>query len=96
MRIIRPLPSPAIRAPSCSTSPIALAIDNPTEQAASLLTEKQAAQFLAVSVRAVQAWRHRGVGPRWVRCGRLVRYRLADIQAWLATNTHQGTTEYSQ
>ena len=53
----------------------------------SLLTEDQAAELLALSVRTLQAWRLRGTGPRFVRAGRAIRYRKADLTAWINSNT---------
>lgn len=52
-----------------------------------LLTEEQAAELLALSVRTLQAWRPRGAGPRFVRAGRAIRYRKADLAAWIDLNT---------
>ena len=37
--------------------------------------ELQAAIFLGVSVRTLQAWRVRGGGPPYVKIGRIVRYQ---------------------
>lgn len=49
-----------------------------------LLTEQQVADLLGVTRRALQAWRYRGRGPRFLRVGaRLVRYRRADVEAFL-------------
>ena len=39
------------------------------------LNENQAAEFLGVSARTLQAWRVRGGGPRYVKIGRSVRYQ---------------------
>jgi hypothetical protein len=36
-----------------------------------------------VPPRTVYNWRTRGLGPRGIRVGRHVRYRLADVDAWL-------------
>jgi predicted DNA-binding transcriptional regulator AlpA len=36
-------------------------------------------------------WRYRGVGPAYVKVGKHVRYRRADIDAWLNTQTFGGT-----
>ena len=50
-----------------------------------LLNESEAAAFLSVSVKLMQNWRWRGEGPRFVRLGgRLVRYRRADLEAFVA------------
>ncbi|MGY3479514.1 MULTISPECIES: helix-turn-helix transcriptional regulator [Bradyrhizobium] len=52
-----------------------------------LLTEEQAADFLSLSVRTLQAWRLRGAGPKFVRAGRAVRYQQSELIAWIANNT---------
>lgn len=39
-----------------------------------------------------QDWRYRGKGPPFFRLGRrLVRYRLADVRAWLDSHRQGGT-----
>jgi predicted DNA-binding transcriptional regulator AlpA len=51
-----------------------------------LLTEKQVAEILSVSVRALQRWRAVGGGPPFVRVGpRFVRYEAAEISAFVAS-----------
>jgi len=52
-----------------------------------LLCEKSAARFLGLSIRTLQAWRHRSVGPSYVRAGRAIRYRLQDLTSWIVSNT---------
>jgi excisionase family DNA binding protein len=52
-----------------------------------LLTEDEAAELVGLSVRTLQAWRSRGVGPAYVHVGRKVRYRLSDINRWISANT---------
>lgn len=47
-----------------------------------LLTEKQAAPVLGVSVPTLQGWRFRGVGPKYRKLGRAVRYAMEDLQAF--------------
>lgn len=51
------------------------------------LTTEQLAERLGgdISPRTVEGWRtRRGTerGPRWIRVGGQVRYRLADVEAW--------------
>lgn len=43
---------------------------------------REAAAFLSKPPRTLENWRQRGYGPRYVKAGRSVRYRLADILAW--------------
>jgi predicted DNA-binding transcriptional regulator AlpA len=58
-----------------------------------LLDQKTAARFLSVSVRTLERYRVTGTGPRWVRLGRLVRYREHDLAAWIEENSHFSTSE---
>jgi transposase len=58
-------------------------------------TETEAAELVGLSVDTLRSWRSRSrttghlIGPRWTQLGgragtgRLVRYRLADLEAWL-------------
>lgn len=48
-----------------------------------LLTEKQVAEYLNVTVRTVQRWRAEGMGPPVLYAYRSPRYRKADVDAWL-------------
>lgn len=52
-----------------------------------LLTEREAAEFLAVSPATLNAWRTRRQGPRYIKLGRAVRYQQADLAAWLESRT---------
>lgn len=63
------------------------------EPAPPLFDERQLADLLNVSVKAVQAWRYKGGGPAFVRLGRAIRYRPNDVEAWLASNTFETTTD---
>ncbi len=60
-----------------------------------LLTEDEAASFLNLSVRTLQAWRVKGGGPLFVRLGRAVRYRSPDICRWLDANTLARTSQHT-
>jgi excisionase family DNA binding protein len=59
----------------------------------SLLNQKQAAHVLGVSVRTLERHRVSGTGPRWVRLGRLVRYRQSDLDGWVESNLRTSTSE---
>lgn len=54
-----------------------------------LLTEEQTAEFLNVSMRALQAWRTNRTGPAFVRLGRLVRYRMSALLEFLNDNKNR-------
>jgi predicted DNA-binding transcriptional regulator AlpA len=52
-----------------------------------LVDEREAALILGVSVQTLRNWRTLGAGngPRWKKLGkRLVRYRRADLEAFVA------------
>ena len=46
--------------------------------------QKATAAYLGVPHRTLEDWRYRSVGPRYLKVGRVVRYRRADVDAWLA------------
>jgi excisionase family DNA binding protein len=57
---------------------------NPTPTALGLLSEDQAAELLGVKPQTLSLWRSAGrYDLPFVRVGRLIRYRLADLEAWL-------------
>ena len=51
-----------------------------------LLTEAECAERLHVRPRTLKVWRTDRIGPPHIKLGRLVRYSLADLNAWLGTN----------
>lgn len=58
----------------------------------SLLSEKQAAGVLGLSIRTLQSWRLRGGGPMFVKAGRAVRYRTADLERWVEERRRESTS----
>ena len=52
-----------------------------------LIDEVTLAVRLGVSRSTLQSWRYAGRGPRFIKLGRLVRYRNSDVGAYLAANT---------
>jgi len=58
-----------------------------------MIDEKEAGEYLGCSVAALQKWRLLGKGPAYVKVGRLVRYREADLVAFLDANCVQPTQE---
>ena len=50
-----------------------------------LLDDVQVSAILRVKATTLQQWRSRGVGPKWVPCGDLPRYRLEDVQEYINT-----------
>lgn len=61
-----------------------------------LINENQAAGFLGYTIRALQNWRHRGGGPKFVKVSqRSVRYRRKDLIQWAEKNIVSSTAEYA-
>jgi hypothetical protein len=56
-----------------------------------LLTESEAAQLRRQSVRTLQAERLHGVGCSYVKLGRSVRYRRADVMSFIKANLRKAT-----
>lgn len=52
-----------------------------------LATPREVAEHLRRTPKTLKNWRSLGTGPVWVRVGRDVRYRWADIERWLASQT---------
>lgn len=50
---------------------------------AALLSAEAAARYLAIATQTLANWRSVGRGPRYVRVGRVIRYRIQDIESWL-------------
>jgi len=47
------------------------------------VNDKQAASLIGCSTGLLRKWRAQGKGPRVIRIGRLVRYRISDLEAFL-------------
>jgi hypothetical protein len=76
----RPLPKPVAKAATAKPSRAKAA---PAEQPG-LLTPREAAAYLRVSVATLKSWRAKKIGPAWRRRGaRLVSYFPADLEAFL-------------
>ncbi len=50
--------------------------------AAKHLSPEDLADRLGVSIATVYAWNSRGGGPRFMKFGKHVRYKIADVEAW--------------
>jgi predicted DNA-binding transcriptional regulator AlpA len=55
-----------------------------------LLDEPNTCGHLGISYSTLRGLRRAGAGPRYVRVGGSIRYRLRDIEAWLDANTTGG------
>ena len=48
-----------------------------------LMTEKEAAELICYTRRALQNWRLRGGGPPYIKISRSVRYQRRDVLNWI-------------
>lgn len=59
-----------------------------------LVTTSRAAEILGgLKPNTLENWRVRGVGPRYLKIGGLVRYSTADLDAYLETQKRQSTSQ---
>ncbi len=54
-----------------------------------LLTTSQVATYLQVPIATLHQWRYRGEGPKAAKVGRHLRWRKADVDAWLEQQSQQ-------
>jgi excisionase family DNA binding protein len=58
-----------------------------------LVTERDAAELLGVSVRTLQKWRLQGNGPQFVKLGHAVRYDVKDLEAYIERARRRSTSD---
>ena len=58
-----------------------------------LVDETEAADILTVKKQTMSVWRLRGCGPRFVKIGKCVRYRLSDLHAYIDCRTVSNTAQ---
>ena len=59
-----------------------------------LVTTPQAAEYLgSLKPNTLEIWRIQGIGPAYKKIGRLVRYSLDDLDAYLEAQTRRSTSE---
>jgi hypothetical protein len=56
------------------------------------MRQKQLADRWLMSPRTLEQWRWQGKGPKYLKIGATVVYRLEDIEAFEAENLHLNTT----
>jgi len=54
-----------------------------------LLDERDVARLLGVSLSMVSKMRYQGVGPAFVKVGKITRYQWSDVQEWLNQRRHE-------
>ena len=65
-------------------------------QASPVLDTRAAADFLGVSARTLEGFRVRGGGPRFVKIGGAVRYRVASLEEFLQQQERTSTSDSGQ
>jgi predicted DNA-binding transcriptional regulator AlpA len=61
-----------------------------------LINEGEAAKCLGYTVRALQNWRVRGGGPKFIKVSsRSIRYRIRDLITWIEDRTVSSTSDQS-
>jgi len=49
-----------------------------------LMTSKEVAEYLRISESLINSYRADGIGPVYIKMGKLVRYRLEDVEEWMS------------
>ena len=69
-------------------------LDERGNEGQQLLRQGEVAEILNLSPRTLEAWRHRGGGPRYVLLTpRCVRYRRADLVTWIEQRARTSTAD---
>jgi len=76
-----PVPEKQRKTDDARLRPTIAAHDSP------LIDEKRLCADLGISSVTATKWRAKAAGPPFIKVGRLVRYRRADVEAWLASRT---------
>lgn len=59
-----------------------------------MLTQSECAELLRLSPRTLERLRGSGLGPKFARMGnKSVRYRIEDVEAWVASRVVTSTSE---
>jgi len=74
---------------------LAFLVDVHAKGASLNITVADAAGLTGLSVSKLNLYRLKGGGPRFQKFGRSVRYRLADVMAFMDAPTHANTSEIS-
>lgn len=67
--------------------------ESSTRKTIAVLDTRAAADFLGVSARTLEGFRVRGGGPRFVKIGGSVRYRLASLEEYLQQQERASTAD---
>ena len=58
-----------------------------------LMNEKEVADLICITQRALQNWRLRGGGPEYVKIGRSVRYQRRDVMKFIEDRKRKHTAQ---
>jgi predicted DNA-binding transcriptional regulator AlpA len=58
-----------------------------------LLNTEQAAERCCLSKRTLEKYRGTGAGPLYIQLGKAVRYRLEDLESWIAAHRRKSTSD---
>jgi predicted DNA-binding transcriptional regulator AlpA len=51
----------------------------------------EVADYLGVAANTLKQWRHRNIGPKYIKIGGYAKYRWSDVDAWLERQPTGGT-----
>jgi excisionase family DNA binding protein len=85
--------TPVVSSPTLSTTTETKQTIRAVAIAAAALRTPEAAAYLNVQPATLEQWRWNGRGPRFVKIGRSVRYRHADLDEFLGSRVFSNTTE---
>ncbi|WP_419835288.1 helix-turn-helix transcriptional regulator [Endozoicomonas atrinae] len=57
------------------------------------LSQKELADRWRISHYTLEKWRTRGLGPRYIKLGNRVVYRISEVEAYERSHTHIGTSQ---
>ena len=57
------------------------------------LTRAEASKYLGVSIPTMARWASKGVGPDYYLIGGKARYRIADLETWIAAHCVSHTSQ---
>ncbi len=77
--------TPMVSPTPASPSRVAPSTPNPLPRQPEMLTDHQVAEHIKMSVATVRRWRRLRQGPKFLKVGSAVRYRRADVEAWLSS-----------
>lgn len=72
-----------LSAPEGTSGPHDVSETAGTRSGEPLATAQDVAAYLNLAVITLTKWRQRGKGPKWIKTGAFVRYRWADVDAWV-------------